>query len=159
MEERIFFARKPCICNEMYPLFARVSTNEVKFQHSILLIFHMRHIRTNVYQNLSGFVWRRHFCAHPDVGRKPTEMSVTEFCHRNVISSAILQSHQAGVDLLKITEWTLSAHKNNKKRGNRKQKSSQVTASGIKMLFYSHFQLVLQQCHAVLLLRHIIWNN
>ena len=40
------------------------------------------------YPNLSRFVWRRHAGAHLDEhqhgGRKPTETSVTEFCHKSV---------------------------------------------------------------------------
>ena len=55
-------------------------------------IFHIRAIRRNVLPKfIEIFVWRRHTGAHPDghqhVGRKATETTVTEFCHKSVTLS------------------------------------------------------------------------
>ena len=51
-------------------------------------IFQIRDIRRNVLPKLQRFVWRRHAGAHLDElqhgGRKPKEISVTEFCYKSV---------------------------------------------------------------------------
>ena len=52
-------------------------------------IFHIRDIRRNVLPKfIEIFVWIPHTGAHPEghqhVGRKATETSVTEFCHKSV---------------------------------------------------------------------------
>ena len=49
--------------------------------------------------DLQRFVWRRHVGAHPDGyqhgDRKPTETSVTEFCHKSVnLSFEKLQNNE-----------------------------------------------------------------
>ena len=44
-----------------------------------------------VYVNLESYVWRRHYVGssdgHEHGGRKPTEISVTYFCHESSNSS------------------------------------------------------------------------
>lgn len=52
--------------------------------NQVCAIIYMRDIRKNVLPKFISFVWRRHagvpFEGHKCGGRKPTEISVLEFC-------------------------------------------------------------------------------